>query len=142
VTDKVLGCSSEILCYFDYRAFSLVVLNKLGRISRVNEILQLISLYELVSAHEIEINLILLILPEQKLPKNLNFRQILNPVVHEMTNKIQIHVFELYLGKLSADEIWLLFSLLYLILLEMEVAKFREGRSCSFVYSVVNVFAV
>ncbi len=95
-----------------------------------------------MSAHEIEINLILLILPEQKLPKNLNFRQILNPVVHEMTNKIQIHVFELYLGKLSADEIWLLFSLLYLILLEMEVAKFREGRSCSFVYSVVNVFAV
>ena len=84
-------------------------------------------------AHEIEVNLILLVFSKQKLSKNLNLRQILNPVVHQLAYKIQIQIFELDLRKLSTDEILLFFGLLYFVMFEMEITELRKRGGCSFV---------
>jgi hypothetical protein len=133
VADEVLSCSPEILSYFNDRAFGLVIFYKFRRITRVNKILKFVTFYKLMPAHEIEVNLILLVFSKQKLSKNLNLRQILNPVVHQLAYKIQIQIFELDLRKLSTDEILLFFGLLYFVMFEMEITELRKRGGCSFV---------
>lgn len=126
VADEILSSSTEILGDFDDSAFSLVVLYKFGRISRIDKILKLVSLCKFVPTHKVKVYLILLIFTKQKISENLYLRHILNPIVHQLADEIQAHILEFYLGKLSADQIELFLNLLDLVMFQVGIEKFRE----------------
>jgi|JI9StandDraft_2_1071091.scaffolds.fasta_scaffold546825_1 hypothetical protein len=63
MADEILNISTKFLGYFYNNSLGFVKLDELGRVARVDEVLKLTPFQELMPTHEIEIYLVLFILP-------------------------------------------------------------------------------
>lgn len=74
-------------------------------------------------AHEVEINLVLLVLPQQHVPKHLNFRNVFDSLVHQAPDELYICFLDFIFRKVPSNEVGLLFRLVDFIAADVTVAE-------------------
>ena len=142
MADEVLDVAAEGLGQPQHQPLGLVELDELGGVARVDEVLQLAALHELVPAHQVEVDLVLLPLTQHALPQQLDLRQVLDALVQQALEEVHVHLLYLVLGDLPDQQVRLLLGLQDVVVLEVAVAEIGELGGRVLEDAVVDVLRV